>query len=349
MKCIADQYLLFAKKQIIKYLKMAYGPKFNKEIVDEYIKTYINARYYNIVNTKEPARAFYLRILDEIEYKKKILLDKNEKETQDPTEKEENRVMIENVNDVFSYILFFDEVRNVNNFKSIKNLEEIVTKMLEKIKEEFDIKEIKKDLVDKITKQVKTDQNEKALYLDKLETDEFFLELERCEELEDTYFVELNHNVKTPAQYSESAVERVFTEGIIAEDKLAVEYILLTLVSLRDIIEGNFEDHYIGEFTSTLFKKQAKFASIMDWLDNEAMQAKISVNIYYEDYKKNQKLILDYIKKGFSFVITLDGTAKTVEEVEKLKMFKVVVVSKKLALYKELKQNKQLFNNVIFR
>ena len=74
MKCIADQYLTYAQNQIKKYLKMAYGSKFNKEIVDEYMKTYMNARYYNIVNTSKPARAFYLRILDEIEYKKNILL-----------------------------------------------------------------------------------------------------------------------------------------------------------------------------------------------------------------------------------------------------------------------------------
>ena len=88
---------------------------------------------------------------------------------------------------------------------------------------------------------------------------------------------------------------------------------------------------------------------MMDWIDNQAIQEKVSINIDYEDYIKNQKLILEYTKKGFSFVISLDGTVKTVEEVEKLKMFKIVVASKKLAIYKELKQNKQLFNNVIFR
>lgn len=349
MKCIADQYLTYAQNQIKKYLKMAYGTKFNKEIVDEYMKTYMNARYYNIVNTSKPARAFYLRILDEIEYKKNILLEKNTQDTLDPKEREENRKFIENVNNVFQFILFFDEVRDVKNFKTVKNLKEITQKMLDIIKLDYEIKDADKDLAEEITKQVKKDKIEKELYLENMGTDDFVLELEKCEEIEDTYFVNLDYQIKMPSQYSNSAIQRVFTEGIVAEDKLAVEYILLTIVSLRDIIEGNFEDRYIAEFTSSIFKKQSKFASMMDWLDNEAVQEKVSINIDYEDYIKNQKLILEYTKKGFSFVITLDGKVKTVEEVEKLKMFKIVVAPKKLAIYKELKQNKQLFNNVIFR
>lgn len=349
MKCIADQYLTYAQNQIKKYLKMAYGSKYNKEIIEEYMKTYINARYYNIVNTNKPARAFYLRILDEIEYKKNILLEKNEKDTLDSTEREEKRVMIESINNVFPYILFYDEVRDVNNFKTIKNLKEITQRMLETINKDYEIKYGNIDIAEEITKQVKKDKDEKEMYLENFQTDEFIIELERCEEKEDTYIVKLDYQIKMPSQYSESAIDKVYSEGIVAEDKLAVEYILLTIVSLRDIIEGNFEDKYIAEFTSSIFKKQAKFASTLDWLDNQVIQEKVSINIDYEDYIKNQKLILEYTRKGFSFVITLDGTVKTIEEVEKLKMFKIVIAQKKLAIYKELKQNKQLFNNVIFR
>lgn len=346
MKCLADQYLTYTQNQIKKYFKLVYGTKFNKEIIDEYMKTYMNARYYNIVNTNKPARAFYLRILDEIEYKRDILLAKNEKDTQDIIEKENNSIMIENINEAFQYILFFDDVRDIKNFKTIKNIKEIAVKFVECIRKDYDVKE---SVIDELTDMLEKAKDKKTLYLENLQSDEFVLELEECSEIENTYFVELKHQIKMPSQYSESAIKKVFTEGLIAEDKLAVEYILLTMVSLRDIIEGNFEDKYIAEFEPSIFKKQAKFASTIDWLDNPAIQEKISVNIYYEDYIKNQKLILDYIKKGFSFVITLDGKAKTVEDVEKLKMFKIVVATENLALYKELKQNKNLFKNVIFR
>ena len=190
---------------------------------------------------------------------------------------------------------------------------------------------------------------EKDLFLDKFETDEFIINLETCEQKEDLYFATLNHYIKMPMQYSEAAIEKVFTEGIVAEDKLQIEYILLSLISVRDIISGNFDDTYIAEFASSLFKKKTKLDSILSLIDNQALQHKISLNIDYEDYIKNAKTILGYTADGFNFVITLDRTVKSVEDVEKLKMFKIVIAPKKLEIYKELKQNKALFKNVIFK
>ena len=82
---------------------------------------------------------------------------------------------------------------------------------------------------------------------------------------------------------------------------------------------------------------------------NQALQAKIHINIDYSDYIKNQKTILEYRSKGFDFTITLDNTITSVEDVERLKMFKIVIAPKNLVLYKELKQNKTILNNVIFK
>ena len=76
MKNLMDMYLNFTEKRIKKYMRMIYSVYYNEEIVSEYLKTYINARYYNIRNTEKPARAFYLRIIDELEFKKDILIKK---------------------------------------------------------------------------------------------------------------------------------------------------------------------------------------------------------------------------------------------------------------------------------
>ena len=141
----------------------------------------------------------------------------------------------------------------------------------------------------------------------------------------------------------------VYNEGIVAEDKLQVEYILLSVVVISDIINGNFDDKYIAEFASTLFKKKQKLDSILSILGNQELQDKIHLNIMYSDYIKNQKSILAYTKKGYNFTITLDNTVKSIEDVEKLKMFKMVIVPQKLSLYKEIKSNKEILNNVILK
>lgn len=347
MKNLMDMYLNFTEKRIKKYMRIIYSQYYNEEIVGEYLKTYVNARYYNIQNTEKPARAFYLRIIDELNFKKEILIKRNE-EIENREEKAQKLKLINNVKDVFEYVLFFDNVRKIENFKKIDSLREIIQKITEKVTSEFDIK-ITKDVQEKLYKEVTGDLIEKDVFLDKFETDEFYIMFENCEHREDLFFATLAQNVKMPVQYSDTAIEKVFTEGIVAEDKLQVEYMLLSLVSLRDIIEGKFEDTYVAEFETTLFRKKSKLDSILSIIGNQALQDKIYLNINYSDYMANQKIILEYTKRGYNFTITLDNTIKCVEDVEKLKLFKIVIAEKNLVLYKELKQNKSILNNVIFK
>ena len=348
MKNLMDTYLNFTEKKIKKYIRMIFNKQYDEEIVSEYLKTYVNARYYNIVNTNKPARAFYLRILQELDYKEKILIKKNKEQAEDIVQEQERLKIINNVKETFSYILFFDNVRKVENFKSVESIKQVIKKLVQTVNDEFNIK-TSKDFEETLYKEVSSDMIEKEVFLDKFETDEFMLNFESNEQQEDVYFAKLEHNVKMPVQYSEIAIEKVFSEGIVAEDKLQIEYILLSLISIRDIINGNFKDMYVAEFTDTLFKKKAKLDSILSLIENEALQAKISINITYSNYIKNHKSVLEYTNKGYNFVITLDNAIKSVEDVEKLKMFKTVIAPQNLVLYKELKSNKAILNNVIYK
>ena len=348
MKNIMDTYLNFTEKKIKKYMRMIFNQYYDEKIVSEYLKTYINARYYNIRNTEKPARAFYLRILDELEYKEDILMQRCEEEAETLDEKQKKLNLINKVKEVFSYILFFDNVRNVENFKNINSIKEIIKKIMQTVNAEFKIK-TSKDFEETFYKEITSDMLEKEIFLDKFETDEFSLRFENSDIREDLYYTVLEHNVKMPLQYSDSAIEKVFTEGIVAEDKLQIEYILLSLIAMRDIINGNFKDSYIAEFTCTLFKKKQKLDGILSLIGNQALQEKISLNISYSDYIKNQKGVLEYTKKGYNFVITLDNSIKSIEDVEKLKMFKIVIAPKDLVLYKEIRSNKSILNNVIYK
>lgn len=333
-----DTYLKFTEKKTKKYMKIVFSVNYDEEIIEEFLRTYINARYYNVQNSEKPARAFYMRILDELEYKEDMLMEKCDAEAESLDEKQSRLNLIHSIKEAFGYVLFFDNVRNIENFKTIDSLHEIIEKMLESVEKDFDIKN-PKDVEEKLYQEVKSDMIEKDIFLDKFETDEFSLVFENANFDENFYFVELEHNIKMPMQYSESAINKVFTEGIIAEDKLQIEYILLSTVAIRDIINGNFKDCYIAEFETSLFKKKQKLNGILALIENQALQEKINLNIKYADYIKNQKSVLEYIKRGFSFVITLDDTLKNAEDVEKLKMFKLVIVPEELKIYKEIKSN----------
>lgn len=333
-----DTYLKFTEKKIKKYMKIVFSVNYDEEIIEEFLRTYINARYYNVQNSEKPARAFYMRILDELEYKEDMLMEKCDAEAESLDEKQSRLNLIHSIKEAFGYVLFFDNVRNIENFKTIDSLHEIIEKMLESVEKDFNIKN-SKDVEEKLYQEVKSDMIEKDIFLDKFETDEFSLVFENANFDENFYFVELEHNIKMPMQYSDSAINKVFTEGIIAEDKLQIEYILLSTVAIRDIINGNFKDCYIAEFETSLFKKKQKLNGILALIENQALQEKINLNIKYADYMKNQKSVLEYIKRGFSFVITLDDTLKNAEDIEKLKMFKLVIVPEELKIYKEIKSN----------
>ena len=273
-------------------------------------------------------------------------MEKCEEEAESLDEKQAKLNKIHKVKEVFGYVLFFDNVRNIENFKSIDSLKEIIEKIIDLVNSDYEIKN-PKDVEDKLYKEVKSNMIDKDVFLEKFETDEFSLSFEATEFNEDLYNIKLQHNVKMPMQYSERAIEKVFTEGIIAEDKLQIEYILLSTIAIRDIVNGNFKDAYIAEFEPSLFKKKQKLNGILDLISNQALQEKINLNISYSDYKKNQKNVLDYTSKGYNFVITLDEAVKSVEDVEKLKMFKLVIAPKDLVLYKQIKEDNSLTNVMV--
>ena len=348
MNNLMDTYITFTEKKIKTYFKTLLAKQYDENLVNEYLKTYINARYYNIQNTEVPARAFYLRILEELEYKEDILMKKAEKQAESLNEKQNKLNQIHNLKELFSYILFFDNVRNVENFKTIDNIKEIVSKMVQTAKILYNI-DISEEIEKKVYQEIKDNMIEKDLFLDQFETEEFLLQFENCKSDNHLYFAKLDHRVKMPMQFSEAAIQKVYTEGIVAEDKLQVEYLLLSVVVISDIINGNFNDVYIAEFESTLFKKKQKLESILSILGNQALQDKINLNISYTEYINNQKSVLEYTKKGFQFAITLDNAVKKISEVEALKIFNIVIVPQKLSLYKEVKANKSLFHNIILR
>ena len=177
MNSLMDTYLNFTEKKIKKYMKIIFATYYDEEIVDEFLRTYINARYYNVQNTDKPARAFYLRILDELEYKEDLLMEKCEEEAESLDEKQAKLNKIHKVKEVFGYVLFFDNVRNIENFKSIDSLKEIVEKIIDLVNSDYEIKN-PKDVEDKLYKEVKSNMIDKDVFLEKFETDEFSLSFE---------------------------------------------------------------------------------------------------------------------------------------------------------------------------
>lgn len=71
------------------------------------------------------------------------------------------------------------------------------------------------------------------------------------------------------------------------------------------------------------------------------------MNVMYEDYDSYKNSIQKYIKLGYNFTITIDSSMKDEEELDRLKMFKWIIVPKKLELYNRIIKRKTAIPNII--
>lgn len=336
MKNLMDEYIDFTSKKIRKYMKIILRTKYDEEVVQEFLKTYINSRYYNI--NDDNTRAFYLKITDALNRKQELLKTKVDKEKLD---------IIEPVKQIFTYMLFFDNVRKVENFKTIDSLREVIKRVLEYCEQALGLK-AQESVENSLYNEVTTDLLDKDIYLDNFETDDFLLNFEKTKEYENVYYIKLDYNIKVPAIYSDEAIDKVFNSGTVAENKLVVEYELLSVVTIRDILSGNFKDKYIAEFNNSLFKKMQKLDSMLAIINNQALQDKIYITITYRDFQKNKQLINDYMREGFNFVVELDDYFKDTSELAQLSVvFKYIVVPSNIQVYKDVIKQKQKYTNLL--
>lgn len=335
MRNLMDEYIDFTSKKIKKYVRMILRSKYDEKIVQEFLRTYINSRYYNI--NEESSRPFYLKITDALNKKQNILNEKDE---------DGKELVIEVTKQIFVYMLFFDNVRKVENFKNIKSIKEVINQLIDYCQKTLDIK-MQDDINEALYNEITVDMLDKDIYLDKFDTDNFILDFEKTKELDNVYYTRLDYNMRLPMQYSYEAIEKVYNTGTVAENKLAVEYVLLSVVAIRDILSGNFKDKYIVEFSNSLLKKEQKLDGLLAILTNQALQDKINITISYRDFQKNRDMILEFIGKGYNFAIELDDYLEDVEIIKKLKMFKFIIVPNNIKLYKEAIKYKKQFANIL--
>ena len=147
----------------------------------------------------------------------------------------------------------------------------------------------------------------------------------------------MKYDIKFPLEYSEFAINKAFQTGIVNEDKLVVEYYLTVIQILKDIQKQNFRKKYIVEFAATLLKKPKKIKSILNIINNAAVQDKISLKIKYEDFLKNKQEVYDLMRDGYKITVILDNSFEpNFKDIESLQMFEFVIINQGLKYYEEV-------------
>ena len=328
---IMNKYIEITKKQISTYLKLVFEKQYNKRYNDIYTEKYINSRYYNFFNDNDENTTIRKIVLEELRKTQEYLI------STDLQEKE----IIEKIHIFFCYFLYFDDVVYCKDVKiKISQIAKLRKKILNKECEEFE---------ENLYREMITLNDEKEKLLSNFDTDEFSLKIKNYKTVKNIYRVILKQNIKFPIEYSELAVNKVFNVGIINEDKLIIEYYLITVQIIKDIIRQNFKKQYIVEFAETLLSKPKKILGILNVIDNSAIQDKISLKVRYEYYLENKEKIYELMREGYRFEIILDNSFEVdYKNMENLKMFKYVLLNRESKHYsKIMKLNEDVNNNII--
>lgn len=327
---IMNEYIELTKNQINEYMRLVLGERFNQNYCNLFTERYISIRYYNYYENEfyeSPRR----KILEHLKKVGEEIIINNI----------EDRELIETMRVFFYYVLYFD---NVVYYKDLWQKIGQISKMRKRVfNNEFH------GFEERLYKILEDNKKQKEELLNRFSSNEFYIKLTNYPDKLKVYRVNLKfNNIKFPLEYSDFAINKAFQMGLVSEDKLVVEYYLMVLQILKDVLKMNFKKKYILEFADTLLKKPKKIKSILNIINNSAIQDKVSLKIKYEEFLKNQETVFELMRQGYKITVILDNSFEAnFKNVESLQMFEFVIVNRNLKHYEEIMNNKENLHNII--
>ena len=327
---IMNEYIELTKKQINEYMRLVLGERLNQTYCDLFTERYINIRYFNYYEN-EFHETIRRKIIEHLKQVGEEIIINNIND----------RELIETLRVFFYYVLYFD---NVVYYKDLKMKIAQIAKVKKRVfgDELYDFEE-------KLYQIIQDYKKQKDDLIKRFASDEFYIKLTNYPDKLKVYRVNLKYNnIKFPLEYSDFAINKAFQMGLVSEDKLVVEYYLVVLQILKDILKLNFKKKYVLEFADSLLKKPKKIKSILNIINNPAIQDKISLKIKYEEFSKNKEVVYDLMREGFKITIILDNSFEpNFKNIESLQMFEFVIINKNLKQYGEIISNKESISNII--
>ena len=300
-----EEYLNFEKNNITQFAKEILSEKFDENFFNPLLNVYIENRYYNYYNEND--LTFDDNIMSRLE-KTFINMTKG-------FNKEEKSKVIDNYL-VFNFIIYYDGVSFLK--------EPIFYSLLRKYRMKlFNLDD--KLFQENITKFIYNANKKREKFYKIFETKDFYLK-QVPTNIENVIDIVLGYNIEFPKLYSEYAIDRVFESTSINEEKMFVEYQLVTLNILKDIRNCNFDKNYLIEFATSLFENKEGLKDLLNGFSNDCFKNQSVFKIKYEDYCKYGNDIKEMIKDGYLFAIMLNDE----EEIDDLiifNIFKYIIVS----------------------
>lgn len=320
---IIDEYIKYIKKSFSSLFKIVFKDAFKKSFYVTFLDKYISVRYYDETNYHSE-KDFIKRINRELVDIYGDIID------------EDNVDDLKNMIAFFAYVVYFDDILIVE--KDMEIINSLINDSLFNFENKDELKQQIKDWYIRF-------KEGKERFNNVIETKYFnVVEEKLCRNL--SYLV-LEHNVKISNLYSEYAINKVYTTGIINEDKLFITYILASHMVLNNAINLDFSRKYMVPIASSLFEKEKKFVRLINILNNPLAKNSISIRITYTDYISNKNKIDKLINEGYSFGLEIDE--KYSGNLTELILFPYVLIDGENEYYEMFIANKDVIRSKIIK
>ena len=250
----------------------------------DYIEQYMNFKYFGIES-------------DRTDIKK--LMDSYSKELKSKYIRDERKVKT-----IDAYSKAFSFIHNI----------ECKTGSIDYRKEILSFKEFDDDVLDKMEYDISNifNYSNECLndILDKLDTNTFKDQYNKIVGQKNLYGVVLNHNISFSKVYSDYIVDKTYTEGIVAEDKIAVLLNLLLCKITKDIMKHDYDSKYIVYVPNALYGKEKKLDKIISTIDNDYAKSHVYFLTSVSNMLINEDDIKRLSKKGYHFALSFNKPVK---------------------------------------
>lgn len=325
---IMNEYLLFTNKCFHKYLKHIFNNKYDKKIADEFINAYINVRYSNYIDENSKK----LSIQKKVDY----VIDCTSKRLQDEYGVDKIEI-IKNISRFSHYFFSLDQLYLLEAQKSV--IQKIDVERTNLFGED-------KEFAGKFSSMVRNDIKLRKEFLDNFESNTFYLNFSKLSKTD--YMVTLENKIVFPELYSLTAIKKAGERDSINEDMIAIMYLQVVSLIIKDLISCNFEKNYYVKFPITLFDKKAKINRLFNIVDNVFIQDRIRIVITFECFSKYGSYVREYMRNGFFFAIILDDTFDYCSEnIQYLELFEKIFIDFNKYYYKDMKKSVKIKDRIV--
>lgn len=344
-KNIIDSAIIIKKEEINEIISIVVDDKKHVSkatIKGEFLNSYINAKYYNYygdtpeISSRKNSLPNFVKV---IEYTANKLIS----EYKGNNKGYEQTVII--YANVFAFIASIDKAKY--SISDSKAMSEFYKSEMEKyLVEEEDTSGVE-DRIGQIEKYF-TDNNKKVSntvekikkiqrnyddmlekFLDELDSNDFILNFSQLSYDKNMFGVSLEHNISFNRIYSEYIIDKTYSEGVIAEDKLAVLLTLLSKKMVEDVLTFDFDNKYYVYMVNSLYSKVKKLTKLLKLADDKHAKESMYIVIEFETLCKYKAVIKDLKKEGYKFAIIFDNNPLKVKNKNNLYLADYIFVDKK--------------------